>query len=280
MNIKSKLEKVLNVKVLNFYEEAGGSVGRSCKLVTNQGSFFVKYAPPNERVLICEANGLEELRKAKVINIPKVFYVDKDCLVLEYINRSRGEEKDYLRFGEQLAQLNQFEGESFGFYEDNFIGLREQRNTRGPLGWSEWFYKHRIGLQIEFCKKENKLTSELDDLIKSLEVSIKNILPDNTPAHLIHGDLWSGNFIIDKSGEAWLFDPAVFYGHSEYEFGILNLFGGFPEAFYKGYQKVLPFQIGFEHRVDFYQIYHLLNHYNIFGGSYYDQAISKIKRYV
>ncbi|MDH5580680.1 MAG: fructosamine kinase family protein [Bdellovibrionales bacterium] len=280
MNIKSKLEKILNVKVLKTIELSGGSVGRSSKLITNNGNFFVKYAPPHNRMLPCEANGLEELRKAQVINIPKTYYVDEQCLVLEYVESHRADEQGYFRFGEKLALLHQFEGEEFGFYEDNFIGAMEQKNTSEKVGWAKWFYKYRIRNQIEICKKGNKLTQELDDLCNLFETKITDILPDKTSPSLIHGDLWSGNYIIDQKGEAWLFDPAVFYAHSEFEFGILNLFGGYPPSFYQGYQSVSPFRKGFEQRVDIYQIYHLLNHYNIFGGSYYDQAISKIKRYV
>ena len=122
---------------------------------------------------------------------------------------------------------------------------------------------------------------ELRNLVSKLEENIEGIISNNNEKpSLLHGDLWSGNYIDDENGSAVLIDPAVYYGNREADLGMTKLFGGFSSEFYKSYNEAYPLPDGFDYREKIYMLYHFLNHLNLFGGSYYSQAISLIKFYI
>ncbi len=277
MNIQSKLENVLNVKVQEVKLLNKGSVGQTLLAKTNEGEFFVKYEVKDPQMLLCEANGLKELRKSESISIPTVHHASSDLLVLDYIKPKQPSSEDFYQFGKKLALLHNTTSDTYGFYENNFIGLGKQINPSQRGAWGEWFYNYRLLYQVDLAGPR---ALDLKEWLQNNKSNILKLLPDGPAASLLHGDLWSGNFIIDERGEVWLIDPAVFYGHHEFEFGILELFGGFSLEFFNGYQSVIPFEKGREKRVKLYQAYHLLNHYNIFGGGYFDQAVAALKNYV
>ena len=156
---------------------------------------------------------------------------------------------------------------SFGFTEDNFIGATVQPNPQNS-DWVEFWIEHRIGFQLKLAS-DNGFAFALKQLETSFSRGIRRVLqePSEAPA-LIHGDLWSGNYLVSAAGHPVVIDPAAYYAHREAEFGMTTLFGGFDQAFYNAYDEAFPLAEGWEDRVEIYRLYHLLNHLNLFGQSY------------
>ena len=223
-----------------------------------------------------EVDGLNELRSAGEIRVPEVI----DCgiengqgfLVLERLNFERSSPDTERRFGEQLAKLHGHTQENFGWFRDNTIGLTPQRNGLSD-NWIEFFREHRLGYQLELAVNNGHGTE-----LAELGAEVSNRLPElfkgyEPQASLLHGDLWGGNWG-SVDGEAVIFDPAVFYGDRESDIAMTMLFGGFGKAFYEAYESSWPMAPGHETRIKLYQLYHVLNHLNLFGRSYLGQSRS------
>jgi len=231
-----------------------------------------------------EGTGLIELRKPGVIRIPNVILAESSFILMEFIESGTKTKNFFKNFGCKLAELHKFKGSSFGFYEDNFIGSNVQRNIPGEDekgNWVNFYYTKRLLAQYTLLEKNDYVTPELTDGILSLERKIYKILAgsEESPS-LLHGDLWSGNFMVDKMGNPVLIDPAVYYGHREADLAMTKLFGGFKPEFYSAYNECYPLPEGYEYRENIYKLYHVLNHLNLFGKGYYNQAISLINDYI
>jgi fructosamine-3-kinase len=226
-----------------------------------------------------EADGLNELREAGEIRVPEVIdvgvmngqaYIDIERLELQHPTRDIEQ-----RFGEQLARLHRHTREQFGWFRDNTIGLTPQRN---PLtaDWVEFFANHRLGFQLELAAA-NGHGADVADLGKRLRARLPDLFAGYAPAaSLLHGDLWGGNWgCVD--GEPVIFDPAVYYGDRETDIAMTMVFGGFGRAFYEAYESVSPMAPGHEQRLKLYQLYHILNHLNLFGRSYLGRAIDLMR---
>ncbi len=231
-----------------------------------------------------EANGLKELAKSNSIRVPEVLGFEEDYILLEYIVPGNKKKNFFEEFGRCFAKLHKFTSESFGFYEDNFIGSNPQKNIpdeKEKISWIDFYFNKRILFQLKLTEKLNNSTEELRKGISKLESKIQQIIGDsNEKPSLLHGDLWSGNYMANENGSVILIDPAVYYGHREADLGMTKLFGGFSPEFYSAYQDEFPLEDGYEYRENIYKLYHILNHLNLFGGSYYTQALSIIKFYI
>ena len=279
-DLTKKIENELYQKIDNITPLGGGCIGNALKVTCENGtSYFIKHYE-NSKMHHTEANGLNELKTANSIRIPRVVKVNDDFLILEYIESGSPVENFSEKFGRQFANLHRSNGSSFGYFEDNFIGSSNQINIPQNDNWAEFYMENRLMYQFRLTEKNGFATSELKDGIKHLEKNIEKILDGSkeTPT-LLHGDLWGGNYIIDQRGNPCLIDPAVYYGHREADLAMTKLFGGFDSHFYNAYNEEFPLLDGWEYRENIYKLYHTLNHLNLFGSSYYGQSISLINSY-
>jgi fructosamine-3-kinase len=265
---------------------SGGCIADAFQIVLDDGAnFFAKVSVGQGGDFEAELNGLEALRSTNTIAIPEVVANQRDksnaILILEWIKSSSPKREFWPRFGHKLAQLHLANGsiDEFGFSEDNIIGSTDQRNT-WKSNWSDFFGEFRLAFQGNLALKRGLITTSQRKDIDGLIDKLPNLLASNkmSPA-LLHGDLWSGNFLCDANQNPVIFDPAVYFGHHECEFGITKLFGGFDSTFYEAYHDVIPEDDRTPERIEIYQLYHLLNHLNLFGRSYWSACQTIISKY-
>ncbi len=222
-----------------------------------------------------EYEGLRELAAPKAIRVPAPITSGVDgnqsYLILEYLGLGpprRGSEE---RLGEQLAALHQTTAQQYGWFRDNTIGSTPQPNPR-ESNWPAFFARHRLGFQLDLAERSG-LDRRTLDAGRDLAQRLPALFTDYRPVpSLLHGDLWGGNVGYDAEGAPVLFDPAVYYGDRETDIAMTELFGGFGPAFYDAYRAAWPLDAGYAARRDLYRLYHVLNHYNLFGGGYGAQA--------
>ena len=270
----------------------GGCIADSRVAAFADGStVFVKCAAGAPGMFEREAEGLAALGEARAIRVPAVLAVGEDALVLENIEQGSGGTDFFETFGRQFARLHRRRGPACGFAHDNFIGSTQQVNQplSGPLpaagqgdgeDWPEFFLERRLRFQVRLAAVRGH-GDKLAKLLGACEHRLVELM--NTaiePPSILHGDLWSGNFIVDKSGQPCLIDPAVDYGHREADLAMTRLFGGFSPAFYEAYHEEFPLADGHGERLPMYQLYHLLNHLNLFGSGYYAQSERILRSYV
>jgi len=226
--------------------------------------FLKEGAAERADAFAAEADGLEALRPH--IRVPRVLdrgvKDGKAFLLLEQLDLERG--GDYAALGRMLAALHRQTGPRFGWHRDNYIGLSPQINGWRD-NWAEFFRECRIRPQLELARS------------KGFQLDFDLELDHQPQPSLLHGDLWNGNAGFTAEGPV-LFDPAVYYGDREADLAMTELFGGFPRAFYEAYNEVFPLPEGYERRKHVYNLYHLLNHLNIFGGSYLPQVQATLRR--
>jgi len=284
--IKAKIEEKLGEKILSMTSLSGGCISNAYRITTqDKTNYFLKYnSAVSNDMFMKEANGLKEMVKANAIRIPKVFSYEKDYILLEHIPTGNKNKKFFEDFGRSFAVMHKFNSEYYGFYENNYIGSNPQPNipdNNEKNDWVSFYFNKRILFQLQLAEKLGNATEELRKGISKLENKIQEIIgPSNEKPSLLHGDLWSGNYMIDEDGSAVLIDPAVYYGNREADLGMTKLFGGFASEFYKGYYEAFPPGDGYEYRENIYKLYHVLNHLNLFGSGYYSQALSLIKFYI
>lgn len=284
--IKAKIEANLESKIKSLTSLSGGCISDAFKITTEEGKkYFLKYnSSVSNDMFIKEAHGLLELDKANAIRIPKVLGYDEDYILLELILSGNKNKNFFEDFGYRFAEMHKYSFDNFGFYEDNYIGSNPQINIPDEKEKSSWvifYFNKRILYQLQLAEKLGNSTSELRKGISKLENKIQEIIGDTQEKpSLLHGDLWSGNYMVDEYGNAVLIDPAVYYGHREADLGMTKLFGGFSSEFYRAYNETFPLEDGYEYRENIYKLYHVLNHLNLFGGGYYSQALSIIKFYI
>ena len=277
-----KIEEILNEKIVSNSAIGGGSIANSQIVQTGSGEkYFVKSYGSNASILKNEANGLNELAKSTLIRIPKVIAMTDDFLLLEYIETGMRVNNFSELFGQQFAKMHRITSEKFGFYENNFIGSTPQINVPEKESWLEFFWEDRLLFQFKLAERNGYVNSEFRSLYQKLEGVIPSILSgtEEEPT-LLHGDLWSGNYMVDENGNPVLIDPAVYYGHREADLAMTRMFGGFDSKFYSSYNEEFPLPEDWEYRVNLYMLYHVMNHLNLFGTGYYSQFISIIKNYV
>jgi len=281
--IRQKIESEINDIIISIRSVGGGCISDAQVITCESGaSYFLKvnYSQFPD-MFKNEANGLRELKKANVIKVPEVILAENNFILLENISSAVKSRNFFEQFGERFARLHKFTADRHGFYENNYIGSSVQLNQPQNKNWNEFYWNNRILFQLRLCEKNGYAAFELTKSISALELKLGSIFSgsENTPS-LLHGDLWSGNYITDENGEACLIDPAVYYGNREADLAMTKLFGGFTSEFYKVYNETYPLPAGYEYRENFYKLYHVLNHLNLFGTGYYSQAVSLIRFYL
>lgn len=253
----------------------GGSIHDAWRLVDGERQYFVKRGNLQAAAMFAaEADGLEALARAAVLRTPTVVTRGSDAagafLVLEHLDLRPLEAVAARRLGEQLAALHRLSAERYGWGQDNYIGLSPQLNDWQPA-WPRFFATRRLLPQLTLARR-NGMDSRLAESGEAIAEKIAGLFLDYRPQpSLLHGDLWGGN-AAQANGEPVIFDPACYYGDREADLAMTELFGGFPEAFYVAYRESWPLDAGYETRKTLYNLYHILNHYNLFGAAYLGQA--------
>jgi fructosamine-3-kinase len=256
---------------------SGGDINSAHEMTLTDGRVvFVKsnfVADPT--MFAAEARGLAWLAQARALRVPEVLAVGDTFLVLERIAPARRRADFDERLGRALAALHRFGAPGFGLDHDNFIGRLPQSNTPAPT-WQEFYRARRLEPQVRLARGAGLCSSAMsrgfDRLFSVLE---QRVGPAEPPARL-HGDLWGGNVIGDETGVACLIDPAVYGGHREVDLAMMRLFDGFGHHVFAAYEEAWPLSPGHEDRVPLYQLYFLMVHVNLFGGSYVEQAESAL----
>lgn len=269
----------------------GGCIAAAAVATFADGSqVFVKRVTGAPGMFEREAEGLRALAATGAIRVPGVLVVGADALVLELIRSAPRKPGFFEDFGRRFARLHGHRGRTCGFVHDNFIGSSRQCNQPldGPweqaaeddgTAWPQFFMQRRLRFQVELAagKAYGRELTQLLDRAEPLIIELLGAAPE-VPC-ILHGDLWGGNFIADERGEVCLIDPAVYYGHREADLAMTQLFGGFEPSFYAAYEEAFPLAPGQQERLPIYQLYHVLNHLNLFGGGYLGQARRILQRY-
>ncbi len=279
----SPIVERLNQAGIAVHDEArpvpigGGDISAAWRLAGEERDIFLKTGRSTSLPMFtAEAEGLAELASANALRVPAVFSVDQASdtafLALEWMPFERADGHVERCFGERLALLHRKTATEFGWHRDNTIGLTPQHNTRSA-DWAAFFAEQRLGYQFKLAA-ENGYSGELQrkgrQLLKRLPVFFEGY--DPLPS-LLHGDLWAGNWAC-SGGEPVIFDPAVYYGDRETDLAMTRLFGGFGRQFYEAYEAAWPLLPGNHERQNLYQLYHVLNHLNLFGSSYMARAVA------
>jgi fructosamine-3-kinase len=265
--------------VVNQQPVAGGCINNGERLKTkSRQTFFLKTntsAP--EDMFAREAEGLTELRKANGPRFPEPFLWAEEFLLMEDLDPAPRAGNYWEKLGRQLAHLHQKTNAQFGFAHNNYLGSTPQPNKWMADG-HEFFAEWRLGFQARLARDNGGLAAGEAAEVERLAARLPELVP-HQPASLIHGDLWGGNAISDAAGQPALIDPAAHYGWAEAELGMTMLFGGFAEEFYRAYEEDHPLEKGWRTRLDIYNLYHLLNHLNLFGSGYHEQVIGVLRKY-
>jgi fructosamine-3-kinase len=253
----------------------GGSINEAYRLEGADGSrYFAKINDARHHAMfVAEAAGLDAIAGTGALCVPHAIahgVADgQSYLVLEHLElKSRGNAR---ALGEQLAALHRCSSLHFGFTQDNFIGTTAQPNAWAD-GWIDFWREQRLGFQLRLAE-QNSYGGELQRLGARLQEALPSFFDGYAPQpSLLHGDLWSGNHGYLADGTPAIFDPAVYYGDRECDLAMTEFFGGYPTDFYAGYRAAWPLDPGYATRRDLYNLYHLLNHANLFGGGYARQS--------
>ncbi len=272
----------------------GGSIDDSYRWESTAGALFVKIAAAGKLAMLeAEAAGLDELRGASPARVPRVLACgaaeDLAYLALEWIDlrprsaaaeavREAGRGLDAeTRLGEALAGQHRMASTRFGWSRDNTIGSTPQQNAWTD-DWIGFFRERRLRYQLELARgggHAGRLQRRGSELLDRMDALFTSYRPRPS---LLHGDLWGGNWGVDRGGAPVIFDPAVYYGDRETDIAMTRLFGGFGPSFYAAYEAAWPLDEGAGPRVTLYNLYHVLNHLNLFGGGYLRQAETMIDR--
>lgn len=279
----------VNPATLKLSPVAGGCISTAYHVqvqaeLSKTIDYFVKV---NSRTFLdnfeAEANGLKLMRQAcasskQRLTIPEPITVatvgDQAFLLMDWIETSRRKPRHFQEeFGHALATFHlASRGDRIGLEQDNFLGSAQQINST-KSSWIEFVAENRLNFQLKWAIQQSRATSTLKQDVETIIGKLLEILiTEDTSTSLLHGDLWSGNYLCDSGGLPVLIDPAVYYGHREAEFGMLKLFGGCSPEFYEAYNSTWPLEEGWERRVQVYVLYHLLNHLNLFGSAYLSQC--------
>lgn len=281
--VKDSISDLLGTKINNCVSVSGGDISNAYVLDTDSDRIFCKLnsSPVANAMFMAEMEGLQAIAKTKTIKTPAVFGVhelEKEaCLLMEYVPSKSPQTKDWELLGAQLAEMHQTGSNYFGWENSNFIGNLPQANQI-DANWVTFYAKRRLIPQFEAAvaraylgKDEVPGPEKIISVIASYCTAVK--------PSLLHGDLWSGNYLISENGVPYLIDPAVYFGHNEIDLAMSRLFGGFGSSFYAAYFEINPPQPGGTNRMVVYQLYYLLVHLNLFGKTYYSSVKEILHRH-
>jgi fructosamine-3-kinase len=276
---------------------SGGCINQGYAINSSTRTYFAKINQASQVAMFeTEALGLQQIAQTQTIRVPQPICWGTEgnsaYIVLEWLDlRSGGGEIAWEEMGRQLAQMHKYippvpplagRGETnstlwrgrFGWSVNNAIGSTPQINN-WTADWAEFWTEHRIGYQLQLARRRGGNFSRRETLLAAIPKLLEGYKPQPS---LVHGDLWGGNASVTAAGEPVIFDPAAYWGDREVDMAMTELFGGFSPAFYRGYNEVWLLDSGYEKRKTLYNLYHILNHFNLFGGSYESQANQMINR--
>jgi protein-ribulosamine 3-kinase len=272
------------VSSLSARHASGGSINDAAIATGGGVTLFVKWNEANRYpgMFEAEAKGLQLLADPGGALVPNVIEVGEDddlaWLVLEYAEAGYGGSEGADRFGAMLARLHRNTHDHFGLDHNNYMGSLPQPNTPQER-WDTFFILERLTPQIRLARDQGAMDRSDAAAFDRLFPRLSSLVPEEPPA-LVHGDLWSGNYISGAGDKTWLIDPAVAYNHRETDIAMSLLFGGFPQRFYEAYQRAYPLEPGWEERVTLHQLYPLMVHVNLFGGGYLSSVRAGLKRFI
>jgi protein-ribulosamine 3-kinase len=287
--LKKAVEKTLSIQtgkaviISETTSIGGGCINEAYSLQTNAGKYFIKFnsAAAFPGMFEKEAAGLKILSDSNTIPVPEIICANTEgkhaYLLLQFIETGKQKSDFWCDFGVLLSDLHQNTSDTFGLEQDNFIGSLVQENKQQP-DFINFFISQRLEPQLKIARNQGALNQSDTRYFDSLFNKLNNIIPMEKPA-LLHGDLWSGNFMVNSSGAPCIFDPAVYYGHREADIAMTQLFGGFPVEFYQSYNEACPLEKDWKKRTDVFNLYPLLVHVNLFGGSYAAQVLRIIRHF-
>lgn len=261
---------------------SGGDINAAFLLEGENQFYFVKLNRVElVEMFAAEFDGLNELAQTKTIKTPRPITFgqtnENSFLVLEFIRFKRATPESDSLFGQQLAQLHLQKQPFFGWHIDNTIGSTHQSNARSE-NWVKFWHEQRLDFQLQLAAKKG-YGSRLQSLGEKLCERLDDFFVDYKPQpSLLHGDLWSGNAAVDNENKPVIFDPACYYGDRETDLAMTELFGGFGQNFYAAYNDVWQLDAGYQTRKTLYNLYHILNHVNLFGGGYASQAVNMMQK--
>lgn len=253
---------------------SGGSINQAYCISDGDQRYFLKL---NQAVRVAmfeqEALGLKEMAETQTITVPRpICWGTSDSsayLVLTWLDLGYGQGNAWEAMGHQLAAMHRVTSDKgFGWHQTNTIGATPQQNP-WTADWVEFYREHRLRYQLRLAARRGGHFPRQDELLDALPLLLSG---HNPKPSLVHGDLWSGNGAVSVDGDPVLLDPAVYYGDREVDIAMTELFGGFPNGFYQGYRAAYPLEDGYGQRKVLYNLYHILNHFNLFGGGYGSQA--------
>ncbi|MEM8682360.1 MAG: fructosamine kinase family protein [Pseudomonadota bacterium] len=279
--IDTELSRLGLGSVKQVSQLGGGDTTGGYHLACDQGDVFMKSGPASYQDMFdAEADGLRELSSAGAIRVPRVLGCGRAggsaFIALEFLPLDADASAADEELGEALATMHRATSDKHGWHRHNTIGLTPQPNPP-TLDWIDFFASHRLEHQLRIAYARGH-----DGVLVSFGQRVLDRIADFFTAYapspsLLHGDLWSGNRAC-VAGEPVIFDPAVYFGDREADIAMTQLFGGFKPGFLKAYQASWPMADGHEVRSDLYRLYHVLNHLNLFGGSYYDQSVALCRK--
>ena len=283
-NFKEHIAQALGSPISKVNTVSGGDISKAYCVHTSTQRFFLKVneSAIASKMFLAEKKGLENINLAKIIKAPEVIrcgqHESNSYLLLEFIESKNPTSKEFETLGHQLADLHTFStGDSFGWEQDNYIGNLPQSN-KNHKDWTLFYVHERLLPQLKMAKEKGLLNSIEIPSESNLVQGCRQFFPKVKPA-LLHGDLWSGNYLISHQGIPYLIDPALYFGHHEVDMAMTQLFGGFSSSFYTAYAEQIPAETLQNERRDIYQLYYLLVHLNLFGRTYYPSVKQLLKTY-
>jgi protein-ribulosamine 3-kinase len=284
--LNTRLSKHLGITIssVELNTVGGGSINDTYRVVVNNSiKFFFKLNSilSFPGLFEKEKNGLAFLAAQKIILIPHVVLCETNetdqWLLLEWVEGGIRTGDFWKKFGEQLAQLHRTTHDQFGFAEDNYMGSLPQANTF-TTDWPHFFIRYRLQPQIELARNKQLLDKSHIHLFDALFKQVDGLFAPEKPA-LLHGDLWSGNFICNDQSLPVLIDPAIYFGHRSMDLAMTTLFGGFDQTFYDAYHYHFPLPANYREQWEVCNLYPLLIHLNLFGQSYLAGITATLKRF-
>jgi fructosamine-3-kinase len=268
--------------IANTKSVSGGCINQGYRVSSKDRTYFVKLNDVSKvEMFAAEALGLKQIYATKTITVPQPvcwgIAANSSYLVLQWLDLGGGSNQSWTEMGRQLAAMHRVgTSKDFGWERNNTIGSTPQINTWMD-NWADFFAEQRIGYQLKLAKRRGGNFPESNRVVDL----VRNKLTERQPqASLVHGDLWSGNAAMSSDGTPIILDPATYYGDRETDLAMTELFGGFPTAFYHGYNEAWELDSGYRQRKSIYNLYHVLNHFNLFGGGYANQAQTIIQRLI
>jgi len=281
MTLESKIKSILKSDSIKLSPVRGGDINEAYKIKTESGEYFLKLNSVDwaRDMYLAEKKGLELLSQSGIL-VPSpisVFsYEDGAGLIMEWMDRGGQSQSSWEEFGQSLAKLHHSTSDNFGLDHDNYIGRLPQHNPYSK-DWIEFYTLNRLESQIKLAIDSGLMSRKSIQFCESAITQFEKGLPEIKPS-LLHGDLWSGNLMFSQIGRPVFIDPAVYYGHREMDIAMMKLFGGFSGGF-EIYQDIFPLDPAWEERLQFYQLYYLLVHVNLFGGSYISSSMRILEYY-